>query len=298
MESRVALLSGSRRPPMSLELELLRRQLQVVWSESRGNASAFRAGSVALFRAALDQGREQAKRTLEAGGKGRACAEGLSNIQDQLITSIYEAARLTQPGGVVSSNLAIVAVGGYGRGLLAPGSDIDLLFLLPNSTDVDQRKIVETMLYFLWDLKQKVGHATRSLDECLRQARADMTIRTSLLEARFLDGDETLFDRFRARFDKEVVAKNASDFVSAKLAERDARIKRAGDSRYLVEPNVKEGKGGLRDLNTLFWISKYVYRVRDPRELCECVVPRRHDSLRAKLELVTQSARRRAPEGP
>ena len=79
--------------------------------------------------------------------------------------------------------------------------------------------------------------------------------------------DDTLFDRFRVRFDKEIVAKSASDFVSAKLAERDARIKRAGKSRYLVEPNVKEGKGGLRDLNTLFWIAKYVYRVRDPREL-------------------------------
>jgi len=250
-----------------LDRELLRRQLQVAWAESRGSASAFRVVSVALFRAALEQGREQAKLTLETGGKGRACAEGMSNLQDQLVASIYDIAKLTQPGSAASSNLAIVAVGGYGRGLLAPGSDIDLLFLLPDSSDVGQRKIVETILYVLWDLKQKVGHATRSLEECLRQARADMTIRTSLLEARFLDGDETLFDRFRARLDKEVLAKNSSDFVSAKLAERDARIQRAGESRYLVEPNVKEGKGGLRDLNTLFWIAKYVYRVRDPREL-------------------------------
>ena len=121
----------------------------------------------------------------------------------------------------------------------------------------------------LWDLKQKVGHATRSIDECLRQARADMTIRTSLLEARLIMGEAKQFETLRARFDKEIVAKTASEFVAAKLAERDARVKRAGESRYLVEPNVKEGKGGLRDLNTLFWIAKYVYRVDDPRELVD-----------------------------
>src|SRR6202043_670849 len=92
-------------------------------------------------------------------------------------------------------------------------------------------------------------------------------IRTSLLESRFVSGDEALFERLRARFDKEIVAKTATEFVAAKLAERDARIGRAGESRYLVEPNVKEGKGGLRDLNTLFWISKYVYRVSNPNEL-------------------------------
>ena len=137
--------------------------------------------------------------------------------------AIYDMAKLTQPDDASLSDLAIVAVGGYGRGLLAPGSDVDLLFLLPGTSDSGQRKTVETMLYVLWDLKQKVGHSTRSLDECLRQARADMTIRTSLLEARLLDGSDTLFDRFRVRFDKEIVAKSASDFVSAKLAERDAQ---------------------------------------------------------------------------
>ena len=119
----------------------------------------------------------------------------------------------------------------------------------------------------LWDLKLKVGHATRSVDECLREGRADMTIRTSLLEARFLFGDRALFDGLVARFDKEIIASSAAEFVDAKLKERDARVAKAGASRYLVEPNVKDGKGGLRDLNTLFWIAKYVYRVRQPKEL-------------------------------
>jgi [protein-PII] uridylyltransferase len=115
----------------------------------------------------------------------------------------------------------------------------------------------------------KVGHATRSVDECIRQAKADMTIRTAVLEARFLFGDVKLFEELIARFDKNIVQSTASEFVAAKLAEREERHRRAGQSRYLVEPNVKDGKGGLRDLHTLFWIAKYVYRVRNIEELVD-----------------------------
>src|SRR3974377_62843 len=113
----------------------------------------------------------------------------------------------------------------------------------------------------------KVGHATRSVAECIRQAKTDMTVRTAVLEARYLTGDRALYDELVARFDKEVVQGTAAEFVTAKLAEREERHRRAGQSRYLVEPNVKDGKGGLRDLHTLFWIAKYVYRVRDTDEL-------------------------------
>ena len=127
--------------------------------------------------------------------------------------------------------------------------------------------IAEAILYCLWDTGLKVGHATRSVDECIRQAKADMTIRTAILEARFLLGDKKLFDELQTRFDKEVVRNTAPQFVAAKLAEREDRVRRSGQSRYLVEPNVKDGKGGLRDLHTLFWIAKYVYRVREPDEL-------------------------------
>jgi [protein-PII] uridylyltransferase len=115
----------------------------------------------------------------------------------------------------------------------------------------------------------KVGHATRSVSECIRQAKADMTIRTALLEARHLLGDAKLFDELTVKFDKEVVQGTAPAFVAAKLAEREERHRRVGQSRYLVEPNVKDGKGGLRDLHTLFWIAKYVYRVREPEELIQ-----------------------------
>src|SRR5690606_17727382 len=113
----------------------------------------------------------------------------------------------------------------------------------------------------------KVGHATRDIDECIRLSRTDFTIRTSILEARFVHGERRLYDTLVQRFDAEVVKDTGAEFVQAKLAERDGRHAKAGESRYLVEPNVKEGKGGLRDLQTLFWIGKYYYRVRTADEL-------------------------------
>ena len=129
--------------------------------------------------------------------------------------------------------------------MLAPFSDVDVLFLMPDKSPPGVEKVVEALLYVLWDLKLKVGHATRTVDECLKQARADMTIRTTLVEARFITGDKALFETLRTRFDKEIVAKTAAEFVAAKLAERETRVRKAGASRYLVEPNVKEGKGGF-----------------------------------------------------
>src|SRR5579872_6224989 len=213
-----------------------------------------RKEAVGLMRQALENGRDLARRALEATAGGLACASHLSIIEDELIRALFDFTTTylrPPPPDVARNGMAIAAVGGYGRGTLAPGSDIDLLFLLPTKPTPSSEKLVETMLYMLWDLRQKVGHSTRSIGECIRQAKADMTIRTSLLEARFILGDEPLFDEMRKRFDAEIVAGSAHDFVAAKLAERDERLKRAGGSRYLVEPNVKDGKGGIRDLNKI-----------------------------------------------
>ena len=231
---------------------------------------ALRQAVVEEFRAALAEGRDKARIALEANGDGLACVTSLSWLEDELIRAIYRFAvthLYPAENPSLAERIAIAAVGGYGRGTLAPGSDIDLLFLLPYKQTAWSESVIEAVLYLLWDLRQKVGHATRSVDECLRQSRDDMTIRTSVLEARFILGDEILFEQMRTRFETEIVRTTAREFVAAKLAERDSRIARAGASRYLVEPNVKEGKGGLRDLNTLFWISKYVYQVRQAEEL-------------------------------
>ena len=235
--------------------------------DAHSDDGVFRRLAIDALHEALEKGRSEARKALEAGGTGRACAETLSaQVDDLLRVAIELAVRWLAPlDGATPPT--IVAVGGYGRGMLAPGSDIDLLFLLPDKPTAAVERVVEALLYVLWDLKQKVGHATRTVEECLKQARADMTIRTTLIEARLVTGDRKLFDTLLSRFDKEVVAKTAPEFVAAKLGEREERVKRAGASRYLVEPNVKEGKGGLRDLNTLFWISKYVYRVQNPHDL-------------------------------
>jgi [protein-PII] uridylyltransferase len=152
---------------------------------------------------------------------------------------------------------------------MAPHSDIDIGFLTPWKVTGWSEQVIESMLYSLWDMQLKVGHSSRSLDEMVRQAKADVTVRTALLEARYVWGDTGLYDEAAARFKAEVQADTARSFIAEKLAEREVRHKRMGDSRYVVEPNVKEGKGGLRDLHTLFWIGKYAYNVREPAELVE-----------------------------
>ncbi len=239
-------------------------------SDRIGPRDEFRKAVAPVFQQALLDGHARARQALEAGGRGLACARFLSALEDELIRAIYDCVtRHIYPvrNPSTAERMAVCAVGGYGRGTLAPGSDIDLLFLFPTKQTGWGESVVEAILYILWDLKQKVGHSTRSIDECLRQAHGDMTIRTALLEARFILGDEPLFEEMRGRFENEIVKGTAREYVAAKLAERDQRVARAGASRYLVEPNVKEGKGGLRDLNTLFWIGKYVYRARKVDEL-------------------------------
>jgi [protein-PII] uridylyltransferase len=250
----------------------LAASLQTLAEDHAGNERELRAAVARRLKAVLNQGRKTAEALLLRDRHGRRCAERLCRLQDGLIGVLYEfAAKRLYPPRIQSAaeRMAIIATGGYGRGLLAPGSDIDLLFVLPYKQTAWGESVAEAVLYCLWDLGLKVGHATRSIDECIRQAKADLTIRTSILEGRFLIGDQRLFDELITRFDKEVVQGTAAEFVSAKLAEREERLRRAGQSRYLVEPNVKDGKGGLRDLHTLFWIAKYVYRVRTPEELVD-----------------------------
>jgi len=256
------------KPDASPDGELCQR-VEEICARARSPQEA-RPDVIDLLRGALAAGQAAAGAKLESGGKGLDCARALSDLEDEIIRAAYF--YVTRYVSVADNptfaeRLTIAAVGGYGRGTLAPGSDIDLLFLLPYKQTPWGESVVEGVLYILWDLRQKVGHAARSVAECLRQAKADMTIRTTLLEARHIVGGEELFRELNTRFDREFLHSDPRDFVTAKLDERNTRVQRAGVSRYLVEPNVKEGKGGLRDLNTLFWIAKYVYRVREPKEL-------------------------------
>jgi [protein-PII] uridylyltransferase len=239
---------------------------------SEGTPTEFRPRLLARLKEIRRDALARAERLLEEDGSGTMCARRLAHLQDFMIRELTTVAvervyRAHNPS--MGERIAILAVGGYGRGTLAPGSDVDLLFVLPYKQTAWTESVIEFVLYALWDLRLKVGHATRTIDECIRLARSDMTIRTALLESRFLWGEEAFAETLRTRFLDEVVRGTAAEFIAAKLAERDERHRRQGRSRYLVEPNVKEGKGGLRDLHTLFWIAKYFYRVRRSAELVD-----------------------------
>ncbi len=263
------------RPAPYFDLDALRIEASELARVHSGQDSTLRAALVERLRRLVDDARGEARRQLERDGDGRACAEGLSAFQDALIRLAYDFAtnhvyRAKNPSA--AERMAIVATGGYGRGLLAPGSDIDLLFLLPYKQTAWGESVAEYMLYLLWDLGFKVGHATRTIDQCVRLSLSDMTIRTALLDARLILGDEVLFAEFQRRFCKDVLDGNARAFIEAKLAEQNARHTRAGASRYLVEPNIKDGKGGLRDLHTLHWLAKHLYPNKAEAEFVEAGV--------------------------
>jgi len=252
--------------PFELDADALRAELIALAGKTGELSGKPRAAVLTRVKQMLSEGRAAAEKQLIADGKGAACARRLSDLQDTVIRAIYDLTLDQFYGGGVE-RMAVVAVGGYGRGTLAPGSDVDLLFLRPGRQTLEGEKAVEFILYFLWDLGLKVGHATRTVSESLALSRSDMTIRTAILEARHVVGDRDLTDELIRRFDSEVVKGTGPEFIAAKLAERDQRHRQQGASRYLVEPNVKEGKGGLRDLNTLFWIAKYYYRVSSGDDL-------------------------------
>jgi len=186
----------------------------------------------------------------------------VQTVLDVATTQLHPVAAPTE-----GERLAIIAVGGYGRGEMAPHSDVDLLFLTPYKITPWAESVIESMLYMLWDLRLKVGHASRTLADCIRLGREDYTIRTALLEHRFLGGDVDLTDELDKKLWQDLFQNTGAEFIEAKLAERTERHKKQGGQRYVVEPNVKEGKGGLRDLQSLFWITKYIYHVEDVADL-------------------------------
>ncbi|MDZ3832083.1 MAG: [protein-PII] uridylyltransferase [Sphingopyxis sp.] len=255
-----------------IDRRALADRLAEIAAESADNGKRRRA-MVTLLKQALENGRAEVERRLfDAPSAGRLAAQATAFLIDQIVRlshdftvdHLYPASNRS-----AGERITVIAVGGYGRGEMAPFSDVDIGFLTPFRQTSWTEQVIEAQLYTLWDLGLKVGHSSRSLDEMIRAAKEDLTIRTALLEGRFVWGDRDLYDQASSRFAAEVVAGNARAFVADKLAERDERHKKMGDSRYVVEPNVKEGKGGLRDLHTLFWIGKFIHRVRTVPELVD-----------------------------
>ena len=232
-----------------------------------------RAEAASILKEALAAGRNEVRRRLEESPyAGTESAAATAYLTDQIVrlTHDYVVARLHPLGNPTQAErLTLVALGGYGRGEMAPFSDVDIAFVTPWKPTGWTEQAIESILYLLWDLKLKVGHAARSIDEAIHLAKTDHTVRTAMLEARYLWGDQPLFGELESRFQREILSGDVRGFVTQKLDERNERHRRMGDSRYVVEPNVKEGKGGLRDLHTLFWIGKYAYRLRAADELID-----------------------------
>ena len=272
-------------PAITRQREIIDRRalIEALSALEIASATADRTPIVKLLRAALDGGRAEIRSRFENGGSAAHCVAEHCFLVDQLIRTLFDfVAEHIYPvaNPTEGEKLAVAAVGGYGRGEMAPYSDVDLLFLLPYKRTPHTEQVVEYLLYLMWDLRLKVGHSVRSVDESLRYAKTDLTIRTALLEARYLWGEQALFNELKARFDSEIARGTAAQFIEEKLAERDSRHKRVGDSRYQLEPNVKEGKGGLRDLHTLYWLAKYIYRIDDVAKLVDLKVLSEDESQR------------------
>ena len=239
--------------------------------QHRGDTAALRKAVVPLLREERKRGRAVLEEMLASHPfAAQSIIRGISWQTDCILLTVLDiATRLLHPssGPSASDRLTVCAVGGYGRGEMAPESDIDLMFLTPNRITPQAEKVIETMLYMLWDMRLKVGHASRTIADCLRLGREDFTIRTALLENRFLAGDPALFEALNTTLWNKLFKGTEREFIEAKLSEREERHRKPGNQRYMVEPNVKEGKGGLRDLQSLFWIAKYIYRVGDITEL-------------------------------
>ena len=260
-----------------------RPDIHVTLAGLPGSGPALRAAAVHALKEHLEAGRAEIERQFLRSNDGLACGQALGALMDEIVTALFDMAdKRVFPAAnpTTGEKVALAAIGGYGRGPLAPFSDIDLLALVPYKRTARAEQIVEFLLYAMWDLGLKVGQAVRSPEDCVRLAKGDVLIRTSMMERRFLIGDAALYADFDKRFAKGVEALDRRGFVEAKLAERDQRHKKVGDSRYMVEPNIKEGKGGMRDLQTLGWIVQALYGISEVAEMVPQGLLRREEAAR------------------
>jgi len=245
------------------------------------DSKAVRAACVQILQAAMEKGRANIAAAFEADPvNARPTVQAYAYLTDCVMLSVLKVAQTwlhPLPNPTEAERIALLAVGGYGRAEMAPFSDVDLLFLTPYKITPWAESLIESMLYIMWDLRLKVGHSSRTVKDCVRLGREDYTIRTALLEHRYIGGDQLLEAQLKKRLWSDLFRHTATDFIEAKLAERAERHKKQGGQRYMVEPNVKEGKGGLRDLQSLFWIDKYVHGVEDAAELVRINVFRQEE---------------------
>ena len=222
-----------------------------------------------LAREYLGRVQAEVRERHEAGAGGLEIVAAYTEVVDRLVRFLFFNARdhFMSRFPRLNQQCVVIAQGGYGRGELNPASDIDLLFLYPWKVNPYIETIAEAILYALWDAGLTVGHALRNNRECERLAARDMKVKTALLDARYLCGDDSLYAEFEHHMIEEVWGQNPTQFFKEKLAESIERHTRTGDSVYLLQPQLKEGQGGLRDLHTALWMAKVRFKVRNFREL-------------------------------
>jgi [protein-PII] uridylyltransferase len=258
--------------------ETLARRLRLAESELQAN---FRAPAtewperrrrlrLELFREHLGSAYERLRTRHAGGASGEESVRGHAAFMDDFLRLVFQLADAeARAGGHPRTPLVLVALGGYGRGELHPSSDLDLMLIHGGEVTPYVQRLAQEILYTLWDLGLRVGHACRSLGDCLAQARTDLPSRTSMQAARLLAGDRRLFDRFQRTLQQEVYRKDYPEFLRQTLAERDERYRKHGGSVYVQEPNVKESAGGLRDVHTALWLAFTKFGARTLRELEE-----------------------------
>jgi len=224
------------------------------------------------------------------GAGGVEIVERHSEDVDRLVRFLFDAAtaRYRERYVQLDQRCAVLAQGGYGRREMNPFSDVDLLFLHPHKVTPYVETVTETILYQLWDLRFEVGYAVRSVKDCVALAASDLQIKTALIDARRVCGDERLWEDFATALDRDIKPRGTAKFVREKLAEAERRHHKYGDSVYLLEPQVKEGEGGLRDLHTAMWIAKITFKVGAARDLAVKGVlsEAEHDELEAARDFL------------
>lgn len=208
---------------------------------------------------------ERLKALTQEGASGRQVVELLTHLFDQLNAALYAAVVADlNPDDI--NGCALIALGGYGRGEMNPRSDLDLMFYYEADKKATAKVISDRMLYLLWDLKLDVGYSVRSSAECLEEAK-DSTVRTSLLDARLVAGPQHVFEAFTQVVGNVVLSQNSQAFIKVKLEENESRKKKYGSSVYLLEPNIKEGEGGLRELQDALWIARVKFKASGLKDL-------------------------------
>ena len=210
-----------------------------------------------------------------AGAGGLEICHGRAAILDVMLRYLWDTAKagLSEQARKEFPQLALVAIGGYGRAELNPHSDIDFMFLHSGQVASGSRplphlsRIIDGILYPLWDLGLKIGHSVRSIDDCVKVANSDMQSKTSLIEARFITGDDALFARFQKTLVSKCVTGYEQEYITMRIADQSARRAKFGNSACMQEPNLKSGCGGLRDFQNLLWMAFFKYRTRTLKEL-------------------------------